>query len=55
MSDKIIGVVCLGLSAACAVWMRHRDAELFYMWLFGLIGVIQLVIGEKRMRKSDSD
>ena len=53
MSDKIIGVICLATSVAIQAWMRHGDSQLFYSWLFGGIGVIQLLLGEMRMRKGN--
>ncbi len=52
MSDKILGVVLLGLSAASQAFIEHPDTALFYSWLFGLIGVYELVLGDLRQRKA---
>jgi len=52
MSDKILGVVLLGLSAASQVLIDHDDTALFYSWLFGVLGICELVLGEFRQRKS---
>jgi hypothetical protein len=52
MSDKILGVVLLGLSAASQVFIDHEDTALFYSWFLGVIGVYELVLGDIRQRKS---
>ena len=52
MADKIIGVVCLTLSAASQIWLTHKDSALFYSWLFGVVGMIQIVLGEFRQRRN---
>ena len=52
MSDKILGVVLLGLSAASQAFIVHEDTSLFYSFIFGAIGAYELVLGEIRQRKS---
>ena len=51
MTDKIIGVVCLALSAASQIWIPHNDTALFFSWLFGIVGVVEIILGEIRQRR----
>jgi len=52
MADKIIGVVCLALGAASQIWIAHKDTALFYSFLFGIVGLVEIVLGEIRQRRS---
>lgn len=52
MADKIIGVVCLALSAASQIWITHKDTALFFSFLFGVVGLVEIVLGEIRQRRS---
>ena len=50
MSDKILGVVLLGLSAASQVFIDHKDTALTYSWVFGVLGIYEFVVGERQRR-----
>lgn len=51
MHDKILGVVCLTLSLFSQVWISHPGNAEVFSWIFGILGVLQLLIGEIRMRQ----
>jgi len=51
MSDKIIGVVCLALSALCKASIRHDDTGMFYAVVFFVVGVHEFWVGDNRQRR----
>jgi len=52
MQDKILGVVCLALSAAVQVFIKHHDTAMFYSFVFFALGAYELVCGELKQRRA---
>lgn len=50
MTDKILGIVCLGFAAASQAWISHDDTALFFTALFLAVGGYELVLGDIRQR-----
>ena len=55
MSDKILGTVLFGLSAATQVLIAHNDTALFYSTLFFVLGAYEFVRGELKQWMTKSN
>ena len=52
MQDKILGVVSLGLSAACWAFIQHHDTAMFFSVVFFAVGTYEFVLGAVSQHKS---
>ena len=47
MGDKILGVVCLALSAVCQVLIGHADTAMFFSVVFFVLGAYEFFAGDQ--------
>ncbi|MHC4475374.1 MAG: hypothetical protein ACYTEL_07005 [Planctomycetota bacterium] len=52
MQDKILGVVSLGLSAACWAFIKHHDTAMFFSVVFFAVAVYEFFLGVVSQHKS---
>jgi hypothetical protein len=52
MQDKILGIVSLGLSAACWAFIGHHDTAMFFSIVFFAVGAYEFGLGVISQHKS---